>query len=116
MSWPDFERLRAERNWFLDQVLALCIRHHGRVISWGRDAEGNAQVGGKPTSLHLWGNGALAVDVTFQQLEDKRQVMEGEARRLGLHWNDSEPTTLSLHLQARPAFLPPGGAFEDRPG
>lgn len=103
MTQPRPSKEAAERAWFLEQVFGLCVRHHGRVISWGRDAAGNADVGGKLTSLHLWENGALAVDIKFQRLEDKRMVMESGARVVGLHWFDSNPGSTSLHVQARPA-------------
>ena len=42
-----------------------------RVTSWGRDTEGNEQVGGHPMSWHLWKRGANAIDMTVSSLDDE---------------------------------------------
>jgi len=37
--------------------------YNARVTSWGRDEEGNKQVGGVKNSWHLWSRGANAIDL-----------------------------------------------------
>ncbi len=99
MSWHPTDRDRAERAWFHEQTLALKVELGGSTVSGHRSPARNESVGGNPESLHLKD---LAEDIVFPS-ETKKLKAKTRAKELGLHWNDSKPNTLALHVQARPA-------------
>jgi len=88
-----------DRMYLNAELLLLAARlgqiFSARVTSWGRDKEGNEQVGGHSKSWHLWNRGANAVDMTTSELDpkskpdkpipDKRilELMANEARDCG---------------------------------
>ena len=101
MAIPSEIVLANERQWFREQVYRLCEKFSASEISGYRTHKRNKLVGGRDDSLHLLG---LAMDVRFNAVRSKKQVMTYGASDFGLHWWDSHPTGLSLHLQARPAL------------
>lgn len=99
MSWPKAERERSERQWFHEACRELRQRHGGSLVSGERTPKRNARVGGKPGSQHLLD---LAEDIAFDTKAGK-EAAKADCGELGLHWHDSHPNGLSLHVQARPA-------------
>lgn len=97
MSWPKDDRARAERAWFHERTFTLKHNLGGSTISGHRSPERNVKVGGNPHSLHLID---LGEDILFPSRGKKEAAMV-MAKDLGLHWNDSKPGSLVLHLQAR---------------
>ena len=47
-------------------------KYEARVTSWGRDEDGNKQVGGHPNSWHLWKRGANAIDLVPSATDPKK--------------------------------------------
>ena len=63
-------------------------RYEGRISSWGRDEQGNKQVGGHPRSWHLWSRGANAIDIAPSEtepnlLKQRLEWIADEARNAG---------------------------------
>jgi hypothetical protein len=68
----------------------LGVMFGARVTNWGRDREGNKQVGGVSDSWHLWERGANAIDMTTSTLDEEGkpklrilELMANEARDKG---------------------------------
>ena len=56
--------------------------YDARVTSWGRDEQGNREVGGVRNSWHLWSRGANAIDLKPADLGNL-QAMADMARAEG---------------------------------
>lgn len=57
----------------LEFARQLGMQYDARVTSWGRDVEGNKQVGGHPKSWHLWNRGPNAIDLTPSETDPKKR-------------------------------------------